>query len=230
MNIYYILILITLGLSYYVSWKLKSKFQTYSKMQLSNGMTGKQIAEKMLADNGITDVRVISTEGELTDHYNPVNKTVNLSQVVYYERNAAAAAVAAHECGHAVQHKIGYSWLKFRSRMVPMVNISSNLSTWLILGGMFLYMYMNIPYVLMFGIFALAIVTLFTFITLPVEYDASNRALIWMEKSGILASQERSAAKDALKWAARTYLVAALSALSQLVYYLSIFLGSRRRD
>lgn len=228
MNFYYVLIIVISAVSYYVSWKLKSKFKKYSNVNLSNGMSGKEIAEKMLADNNIHDVRVISTQGQLTDHYNPANKTVNLSEVVYYERNAAAAAVAAHECGHAVQHKVGYSWLQFRSKMVPMVNISSQLSMWLIMGGIFLYYSMGNPWILTFGVLAFAVVTLFTFVTLPVEYDASNRALAWMQQNGIVQPQEYSAARDSLKWAARTYLVAALGSLAQLVYFASILLGGRR--
>ncbi|MRI63575.1 zinc metallopeptidase [Ornithobacterium rhinotracheale] len=219
---YYLIIGIFTLASMYVSHKLKSKFQLYSKMRLSNGMSGKEIAEQMLADNGINDVRVVSVPGQLTDHYDPRSKTVNLSEGVYLERNAAAAAVAAHECGHAVQHKVGYRWLNFRSKMVPAVNISSNLSMFLIMGGIALYATMNIPYVLMLGVAFFAVTTLFTFVTLPVEYDASNRALAWMQQKNVVQPREYAAAKDALKWAARTYLVAALGSLAQLLYFLSM--------
>ncbi|MRJ09103.1 zinc metallopeptidase [Ornithobacterium rhinotracheale] len=219
---YYLIIGIFTLASMYVSHKLKSKFQLYSKMRLSNGMSGKEIAEQMLADNGINDVRVVSVPGQLTDHYDPRSKTVNLSEGVYLERNAAAAAVAAHECGHAVQHKVGYRWLNFRSKMVPAVNISSNLSMFLIMGGIALYATMNIPYVLMLGVAFFGVTTLFTFVTLPVEYDASNRALAWMQQKNVVQPREYAAAKDALKWAARTYLVAALGSLAQLLYFLSM--------
>ena len=224
---YYILIGIFSLISMFVSQKLKSKVRKYSQLRLSNGMSGKEIAEQMLADNGIYDVEVISVPGQLTDHYNPANKTVNLSEGVYLERNAAAAAVAAHECGHAVQHKVGYKWLEFRSKMVPAVNISSKLSMFLIMGGIFLYASSNIPYVLALGVIAFAVTTLFTFITLPVEYDASNRALAWMKQKNIVQPQEYAGAKDALKWAARTYLVAALGSLAQLIYFASMLMGRR---
>ncbi|MCK0204437.1 zinc metallopeptidase [Ornithobacterium rhinotracheale] len=219
---YYLIIGIFTLASMYVSHKLKSKFQLYSRMRLSNGMSGKEIAEQMLADNGINDVRVVSVPGQLTDHYDPRNKTVNLSEGVYLERSAAAAAVAAHECGHAVQHKVGYKWLNFRSKMVPAVNVSSNLSMFLIMGGIALYATMNIPYILILGIVFFAVTTIFTFVTLPVEYDASNRALAWMEQKNIVQPREYAAAKDSLKWAARTYLVAAIGSLAQLLYFLSM--------
>ncbi|AFL98329.1 zinc metallopeptidase [Ornithobacterium rhinotracheale] len=219
---YYLIIGIFTLASMYVSHKLKSKFQLYSRMRLSNGMSGKEIAEQMLADNGINDVRVVSVPGQLTDHYDPRNKTVNLSEGVYLERSAAAAAVAAHECGHAVQHKVGYKWLNFRSKMVPAVNVSSNLSMFLIMGGIALYATMNIPYILILGIVFFAVTTIFTFVTLPVEYDASNRALAWMEQRNIVQPREYAAAKDSLKWAARTYLVAAIGSLAQLLYFLSM--------
>src|SRR5690606_29787430 len=175
--IYLIVIGVPMLLSMYISYQLKSKFKHYSKVHLANGMSGKEIAEKMLSDNRIYDVKVISTPGQLTDHYNPANKTVNLSEVVYHERNAAAAAVAAHECGHAVQHAKGYSWLQMRSKMVPMVNISSNLLQWVLMGGIVLYASSGITSVLWIGIVLFAITTAFAFVTLPVEYDASNRAL-----------------------------------------------------
>ena len=224
---YYILIGIFSLISMLISQKLKSKFRKYSQVRLSNGMSGREIAEQMLADNGIHDVKVVSIPGQLTDHYNPITKTVNLSEAVYLERNAAAAAVAAHECGHAVQHKVGYSWLQFRSKMVPIVNVSSNLSMFLIMGGIFLYATSNIPYVLAFGVIAFAVTTLFTFVTLPVEYDASNRALAWMKQKNIVQPQEYAGAKDSLKWAARTYLVAAIGSLAQLIYFASLLIGRR---
>ena len=205
--------------------KLKSTFKKYSKVRLQNGMSGKEIAEKMLYDNGITDVKVISVKGRLTDHYNPRDKTVNLSEAVYSERNAAAAAVAAHEVGHAVQHAKAYAWLEFRSRMVPTVNVTGRLAQFAILGGIFLVN--SFPQLLLIGIFFFAFSVLFTFVTLPVEYDASNRALAWFESSNMLAPNEYDGAKDALKWAARTYVVAAVGALATLFYYVLIYMGRR---
>lgn len=202
--------------------RLKSKFEYYSKMSLSNGMSGKEIAEKMLNDNGIYDVQVVSVEGQLTDHYNPANKTVNLSEGVYLQRNAAAAAVAAHECGHAVQHAVGYNMLKMRSAMVPVVNFSSRILQFIFLAGFAFMALAKSPFVLYIAIVLFAITTLFSFVTLPVEYDASNRALAWLEKSGTLGREEHDAAKDSLKWAARTYVVAALGSLAQLLYYLNM--------
>ena len=217
---YYIIIGAIALVSFLVSNKLKSKFEYYSKVQLRNGMSGAEIAQKMLADNGIRDVRVISTPGRLTDHYNPSDKTVNLSEAVYNQRNAAAAAVAAHECGHAVQHAQAYSWLTMRSKMVPMVNVSSKLSQWVIIGGLIL---MSISamgfYVAVAGLILMGIATLFSFITLPVEYDASNRALAWLKNKNMLSQEEYAGAEDSLKWAARTYLVAALGALASLLYF-----------
>lgn len=224
---YYILIGIVTLVSMYVSYMLKAKFKKYSKTRLANNMSGKEVAEQMLADNNIHDVQVISTPGQLTDHYNPQNKTVNLSEAVYMERNAAAAAVAAHECGHAVQHAVGYSWLTFRSKMVPMVGISSKMSMFLIMGGVALYASMGIPWILALGVLAFAVTTVFTFVTLPVEYDASNRALKWMKERNIVQPQEYAMSKDALKWAARTYLVAALGSLAQLLYFAGMLLGNR---
>lgn len=211
----------------YVSHQLKSKFTKYSRTRLANNMSGKEIAEQMLADNGIHDVKVVSVQGSLTDHYNPATKTVNLSEPVYFERNAAAAAVAAHECGHAVQHAVGYSWLNFRSKMVPMVNISSRMSTFLIMGGIILYATSGNQIILALGVAAFAVTTLFTFVTLPVEYDASNRALQWLKQKNIVHAGELAMSKDALKWAARTYLVAAIGSLAQLVYFASILFGNR---
>jgi Zn-dependent membrane protease YugP len=179
----------------------------------------------MLADNGIRDVRVISVEGQLTDHYNPVDKTVNLSEAVYNQTNAAAAAVAAHECGHAVQHAVGYEWLTMRSRLVPIVNIASSYMQWILLGG--ILMIRTFPQLLLVGIIIFAATTLFSIITLPVEYDASKRALVWLENKRMLNQQEQAGAKDALKWAARTYVVAALGSIATLLYYVSIFMNRR---
>lgn len=209
----------------FVQRRLKSKFAHYSKVGLQNGLSGREIAEKMLADNGITDVEVISVKGQLTDHYHPLKKTVNLSEVVYDQRNAAAAAVAAHEVGHAVQHATGYAWLKMRSSLVPVVSFSSKFNQWIIIAGLALIAVT--PYLLLAGLALFAATTLFTFITLPVEYDASNRALAWLEDSGMVTPEEHRGAKDSLKWAARTYLVAALSSLAMLLYYLSIYLGRK---
>lgn len=227
---YYILIGAIALVSWLVSNQLKSKFQKYSKIHLRNGMSGKEIAEKMLADNGITDVKVISTPGRLTDHYNPQNKTVNLSEAVYAERNASAAAVAAHECGHAVQHAQAYSWLTMRSQLVPVVSISSKMSQWLIIGGLVLGAASGAGlgfWVSVVGLLMMGMATLFSFITLPVEYDASNRALAWLKNKNMLAPQEYAGAEDALKWAARTYLVAAIGALASLLYWAMQILGNR---
>jgi len=211
--------------SWLVSNRLKNKFEKYSKLQLRNGMSGQEIAEKMLADHGITDVRVISVGGQLTDHYNPADKTVNLSEAVFNQRNAAAAAVAAHECGHAVQHATAYSWLAMRSSLVPVVNVASTYMQWILIGG--ILMLRTFPQLLLVGIVIFAATTLFSIITLPVEYDASNRALAWLENKNMLSQEEQAGAKDALKWAARTYVVAALGSIATLMYYISIF-NSRR--
>jgi len=216
--------------SWLVSTRLKSKFEHYSKLTLRNGMSGAEIAEKMLADHGISDVKVISTPGRLTDHYNPVDKTVNLSEAVYNQRNAAAAAVAAHEVGHAVQHAQAYEWLTMRSKMVPMVNVSSSMSQWLIMGGIILGFASKSGigfYVAVAGLALMAVATAFSFITLPVEYDASNRALAWLKNKNMLGQEEYAGAEDSLKWAARTYLVAALGALASLLYWAYRILGSR---
>lgn len=212
-------------LSWGVSAQLKSKFKKYSKVQLQNGMSGAEVAEKMLADHGIRDVKVISTQGMLTDHYNPVNKTVNLSEAVYNQRNASAAAVAAHECGHAVQHAIGYEWLQMRSKLVPVVSVASNLVQWILLGGILLIN--TFPSLLLVGIVLFSMTTLFTIITLPVEYDASNRALAWLENKRIVTRDELAGSKDALKWAARTYVVAAIGSIATLLYYISIYANRR---
>ncbi len=212
--------------SWLVSSRLKSKFEKYSKTQLQNGMSGAEIAEKMLADHGIRNVKVISTPGHLTDHYDPTNKTVNLSEAVYNQRNAAAAAVAAHECGHAVQHHVAYSWLTMRSNLVPIVNIASSYMQWILLAG--IMMVNSFPQLLLIGIVIFTATTLFSIITLPVEYDASNRALAWLQNKNMLTQNEQAGAKDALKWAARTYVVAALGSIATLFYYISIYLGGRR--
>lgn len=214
------------GLIALVGWlvqsRLKSKFKKYSKLHLKNRMSGKEIAEAMLADHSIYDVQVISTPGRLTDHYNPKDKTVNLSEAVYNERNTSAAAVAAHEVGHAVQHATAYSWLEFRSSLVPMVGISSKLSTWIIIAGIF---FQSFPILLPIGIILFAATVFFSFVTLPVEYDASNRALVWLDNKNMLTNEEQEGAKDALNWAARTYVVAALGSLATLVYYVLIYAG-----
>ncbi len=228
---YYVLIGAIGLISMLVSSQLKSKFKKYSKIQLRNGMSGAEIAERMLKDHGIGDVSVISTRGQLTDHYNPVNKTVNLSESVYNQRNAAAAAVAAHEVGHAVQHAQAYQWLTMRSKLVPMVGISSKFSTWLIFGGLMLGAGAGNTgmglLVAQIGIGLFAISTIFTFVTLPVEYDASNRALAWLKDKNIVTNEEYAGSADALKWAARTYLVAALGSLAQLLYWVMQIMGNR---
>lgn len=227
---YYLIAGIMFVVGLIVSNRLKSKFTEYSQIGLRNGLSGKEIAEKMLNDNGIYNVRVICTPGQLTDHYNPEDRTVNLSEDVYYGRSVSAAAVAAHECGHAVQHATAYSMLKFRSAIVPLVHISSQLSQWVILAGLgFLFGGSN-PTVLLIGIVLFAVTTLFTLITLPVEYDASNRALLWLDRSGIATPAEHEKAADALKWAARTYVVAAISSIATLLYYILLFLNSRDRN
>lgn len=227
---YYILIGGIALVSWLVSNQLKQKFKHYSKVQLRNGMSGKEIAEKMLSDNGIYDVEVISVSGQLTDHYNPKNKTVNLSEDVYHQRNAAAAAVAAHECGHAVQHAKAYAWLTMRSQLVPVVSITSGLSQWLIIGGLILGAAAGVGlgyFVAVVGLIFMAMATLFSFITLPVEYDASNRALAWLKAKNMVTPEEYLGSEDALKWAARTYLVAAIGALASLLYWALQVFGGR---
>jgi len=225
---YMLLAGIIMLMSWLVSSRLKSKFEFYSKLQLQNGMSGREIAEKMLADNGIYDVKVISVEGQLTDHYNPADKTVNLSESVYNQRNAAAAAVAAHECGHAVQHARAYSMLELRSKLVPIVSFTSGIVQWILLLG--IIMIRTFPSLLLIGIVIFAATTLFTIITLPVEYDASNRALAWLRNKNMLNQAEYAGAEDALKWAARTYVVAAIGSIGTLLYYVSIYMGGSRRD
>lgn len=235
MTIYYLIIGISMLVSWFVSARLKSKFQHYSQVRLQNGLSGKEVAEKMLRDNGIHDVQVISVPGQLTDHYNPANKTVNLSEGVYMQRNAAAAAVAAHECGHAVQHAVGYSMLQLRSKLVPIVNISSNLMQFVLIAGIGLMAATRTienpngnTTVLAIGVIMFAVTTLFAFVTLPVEYDASNRAMKWLKETGTVTAEEYVGVEDSLKWAARTYLVAALGSLAQLLYWASMLMGGRR--
>lgn len=226
----YLISILIMGVSWYVSSTLQRRFKEYSQMPIR--MTGREIAEKMLRDNGIYDVQVVSVPGALTDHYNPANKTVNLSDWVYAQANVAAAAVAAHECGHAVQHNTAYSWLTMRSKLVPVVQVSSQYVQWVILGGLAVLMFTKgaVPWVLLVGILLFALTTLFSFITLPVEFDASSRALKWLDSTQILQGEQHDKAKNALKWAASTYVVAALGSLVTLLYYISIFMGSRRRE
>ncbi|WP_244620311.1 zinc metallopeptidase [Chitinophaga japonensis] len=220
--------LIFIGISMLVSWRLKSKFKQYSEVPVSSGLTGKQIAEKMLRDNGIYDVQVVSVDGFLSDHYNPANKTVNLSPEVYSSASIAAAAVAAHECGHAVQHANAYRWLTLRSKLVPAVQVSSSLVQWVLLGGILL---INVfPALLLGGIILFAVTTLFSVITLPVEFDASRRALAWLNQTAMMPAQEHKQAKDALWWAAMTYVVAAVASIVTLFQYLMIYMGARSRD
>ena len=230
MMMYYILLGAIALVSWLVSNKLKNKFKFYSKVHLRNGMSGAEIAEKMLADHGIRDVKVISTPGMLTDHYNPVNKTVNLSEGVYNQRNASAAAVAAHECGHAVQHATAYEWLTLRSKLVPVVSVTSGMSMWVVFGGIMLGAAAGVGlgyWVAVAGLIMMGLATLFSFITLPVEYDASNRALAWLKNKNMVSQEEYKGSEDALKWAARTYLVAAIGSLATLVYWAMQVLGSR---
>lgn len=219
--------LLFVGISMLVSFALKSRIWKYSQTPMRAGLSGKEIAERMLRENGIYDVEVVSTEGFLSDHYNPLTKTVNLSADVYEGRNVAAAAVAAHECGHAVQHAAGYPWLNLRSKLVPAVQFSSGIVQWILLGG--ILMINRFPGLLLAGIILFAITTLFSLITLPVEFDASNRALAWLERTNITTAEEQPMAKDALKWAAMTYVVAAVASIVTLVQYILIYQG-RRRD
>ncbi|MBO7382840.1 MAG: zinc metallopeptidase [Muribaculaceae bacterium] len=225
MYIGYIIFGIVALLSFIVQKSFQSKFKKYSQIALPNGMTGREVAEMMLAQNGITDVRVVSTAGQLTDHYNPADKTVNLSEAVYNQRSIAAAAVAAHECGHAVQHATAYAMLGLRSKLVPVVNIASKWMQWILLAGILLVQVF--PYILLVGIILFATTTLFSLVTLPVEINASGRALKWLDRSGIADAYTYPAAKGALKAAAYTYVVAALTSLATLVYYILIFLARR---
>jgi Zn-dependent membrane protease YugP len=224
MFLFIIIFLVSMG----VQWILKSKLTKYSQTALNSNLSGHEVAEMMLRDNNIYDVKVISVEGRLTDHYDPAKKTVNLSHEVYYGRNAAAVAVSAHEVGHAVQHATAYSWLSFRSAMVPMLTVTSQYMSWIILAGIFL---MNVtPIPLGIGVALFALTTLFSFITLPVEFDASARGLKYLSSRGVVSSSEYALSKDALRWAAMTYVVAALGSLATLLYYASILLGGRSRD
>ena len=222
---YWILFIGIALISYLAQYNVKSKFKKYSQMPMAGGMTGKDIAEKMLRDNNIYDVKVVSTSGMLTDHYNPATKTVNLSDGVYNSCSVAAAAVAAHECGHAVQHATSYSWLKMRSALVPAVSFASNWMTWILLAGILTIQ--SYPQIMLCGIGLFACTTLFSFVTLPVEINASNRALAWLSTTGLTTTNNDEAAKDALKAAAYTYVVAALSSLATLIYYIMIYMGRR---
>ncbi|MFM2285766.1 MAG: hypothetical protein RLZZ543_1263 [Bacteroidota bacterium] len=222
----YLIMILVMGVSWFVSYRLKSKFRYYSEEALLSGLSGKEVAERMLSDNGITNVQVTSVEGFLSDHYNPQNRTVNLSPEVYNGRSIASAAVAAHECGHALQHAKGYAWLSMRSALVPIVQVSSNIVQWILLAGVL--MLSAFPQLLLVGIVLFAFTTLFSLITLPVEIDASRRALIWLESTRIAPGQEHDKAKDALQWAAMTYVVAAIGSVATLLYYVSLF--NSRRD
>ncbi len=221
----WIIFIVFMLLSWLVGNQLKSRFRKYSKIPVNYGVTGKDVAEKMLYDNGITDVKVLSVEGELTDHYHPLHKTVNLSRDVYFGNSVAAAAVAAHESGHAVQHARAYAFLKMRSALVPVVSFSSRYVQWILLAGIILVE--SFPGLLLMGIILFGLTTLFSFITLPVEIDASQRALVWLNNSNITNRSTHPQAQDALKWAAYTYVVAALSSLATLLYYIWIFMGRR---
>jgi len=221
----YIILIVFMLISWAISARLKSKFEKYSKIPLSSGLSGREIAEKMLHDNGIMDVKVMSVAGRLTDHYNPADKTVNLSEYVYEARSAAAAAVAAHECGHAVQHAKAYTFLKFRSAMVPALSIASRYMQWILLIGIFMLQTTPVP--LAVGVALFGMTTIFSFVTLPVEFDASKRALAWISQNGVVTKQEYGMAKDSLKWAALTYVVAALGSLATLLYYVSLLMGRR---
>jgi len=216
-------------ISFIVQMRFRSKFKTYSEIGLLSGLSGAEVAERMLRDHGITNVRVVAAEGSLTDHYNPADRTVNLSESVYYERTVASAAVAAHECGHAVQHARSYAWLSLRSALVPVINIASTLIQWTLFIGIMLMVFARNPIVLLIGVIALAAVTIFSLITLPVEFDASKRALEWLNNNYnvMQTQQEHDQAQDALWWAAMTYVVAALGSLATLVYYASFLLNRR---
>lgn len=221
--------LIFLGISMLVSLALKSKFKKYSQVPLSSGLSGREIAEKMLRESGIYDVKVTSVEGFLSDHYNPVNKTVNLSPEVYIGTSVSAAAVAAHECGHAVQHATAYNWLMLRSKLVPAVQVSSSLVNWVLLIGVVMASSGNTT-LLLIGIIIFALTVLFSLVTLPVEFDASRRALAWLNTTNVTNSLEYPKAKDALKWAATTYVVAALAAVVTLIQYVMLYLGAKDRE
>lgn len=227
MIVIFVITLVFAGIGMLVQSRLKSKFKQYSEISLKNGLSGKEIAEKMLRDNNIFDVRIMSVEGQLTDHYNPSDKTVNLSPDVYQGRSVSAAAVAAHECGHAVQHAVAYSMLQFRSSMVPVLNIANNFMPIALSIGMLILYSTGNRMVLTVGVVLFALATLFSFVTLPVEFDASNRALAWMESKNVVTQIEHDGAKDALWWAAMTYVAAAMGMLAQLLYYVSMLSGRR---
>jgi hypothetical protein len=227
---YFIIFIVLMVASMIIQKTLTSRIEKYSKTPLSSGLSGKEVAEKMLRDNGIYDVQVTCTSGFLTDHYDPTKKVVNLSQGVYEGRNIASAAVAAHECGHAVQHATAYRWLTLRSMLVPATQFGSQFSQWILLAGIILLGFTQYlgQWVLLVGIALFSLTTLFSLITLPVEYNASERAVAWLDEQAITTGEETVMAKDALKWAARTYLIAAISSLATLLYYISIFMGGRR--
>lgn len=230
METYLIAMIIMLVVSMVVQWSFRNKFSKYAEMQLSSGLSGKEVAEKMLADYGIYDVDIMTSEGQLSDHYNPANKTVNLSTDVYHGRSVAAAAVAAHECGHAVQHSRSYHWLQLRSNMVPVVSISSNLLQWVLIFGLLLISFTGNAVILTLGVVGLLLVTIFSLVTLPVEFDASKRALLWLRTNSevMYTKEENRQAQDALWWAAMTYFIAALGALANLIYYTSMLFGRGR--
>jgi Zn-dependent membrane protease YugP len=222
---YFLIFGVFMLLSWLISYQLKSRFKKYSLIPMNYGMTGREVAEKMLKDNGIADVKIVSVEGELTDHYNPITKTINLSREVYSGNHVAAGAVSAHECGHAIQHANFYAWLQMRSALVPVVSIASNWVQWVLLGGVLL---INIfPQLLLIGIIIFALTTIFSIITLPVEINASRRALIWLNSAGITNFESHPKAQDALRWASYTYVVAALGSLATLLYYIMIYFGRR---
>ncbi len=228
---YLIFIIPVLIISMIVQWRFRSKFSKYAEMHLSSGLSGKEVAEQMLLDHGIIDVQVMSTEGKLSDHYNPREKSVNLSTDVYHGRSVAAAAVAAHECGHAIQDSKRYQWLYLRSEMVPVVSLTSNLLHWILILGILLIGFTGNPFMLSLGVFGLAVVTIFSLITLPVEFDASKQALLWLSKDHTVMNTEaeHEQAKDALWWAAMTYIIAAFGALGNLVYYTGMLFGKGGR-
>ena len=227
MGLLYLLMFVLLGVSFLLQYMLKSRFEKYSQIRIKSDLSGEDAARMMLRDNFITDVKVVCVEGRLTDHYNPMDKTINLSHEVYNGRNAAAIAVAAHETGHAVQHATQYAWLAMRSQLVPVVSFAANWTPWVLLGAVFTFNFF--PALAVVALLMMALTTLFSFITLPVEFDASNRALAWIENKGIASPDEFAMSKDALFWAAMTYVVAALSALVTLVYYALRFFGGSRR-
>ncbi|MDO9512956.1 MAG: zinc metallopeptidase [Bacteroidales bacterium] len=226
-GIYAIFIFFAL-ISWLVSSRLKSKFKKYSRIPIANGMSGRDIVERMLRDHGITEVKIGSVAGMLSDHYDPTSKTINLSQEVYHGRSVSAAAVAAHECGHAVQHHQAYAWLQLRSNLVPMVSFASKYVQWVLLAGIILVQ--TFPALLLIGIILFAATTIFSIVTLPVEVDASRRALVWLRSSGITNTETHAPAADALRWAAYTYFIAAISSLATLLYYVMMYMGVTRND